>query len=100
MDKNELLALCMKHGAVEFPGNGQAEVRISLDALAQVIDTLREVKPGTIVVQAEQIHFGGGISAYPNKVERAARRLAEQMFVAQDEKVSRTASELNSQRDS
>jgi hypothetical protein len=86
MDKDELLALCMKHGAVEFPGNGQAEVRISLDALARVINTLQEVKPGTIVVQAERIHFGGGIAAYPKKVDRAARRLAEQMFVAKDEK--------------
>lgn len=99
MKQEEIVALCQKHGG-ELHGEGNGRMSLPLAALEQLFQSVLTVPAGTIVVQAEQIHFGGGISAYPNKVERAARRLAEQMFVGQDEKVSRTASELNSQRDS
>ena len=84
MDKDELLKLCMKHGVVEFPGEGKVNVRISLDDLAKLIDTAQEAPAGTLVVQHDRIHFGGGIALYPPAVDRAAKRLALKLFEAKE----------------
>ncbi|MEX3984140.1 hypothetical protein AB4Y45_34870 [Paraburkholderia sp. EG287A] len=91
MDKEKLLALCMKHAVVEFPGEDKSIIRISLDDLAKVVDSIQAVPEGTLVVQHDRIHFGGGIALYPAPVERAAKRLAMKLFEAQESRGSRTS---------
>lgn len=84
VDKKELLTLCMKHAVVEFPGDDKSILRISLDDLAKVIDTVTAVPQGTLLISDDRIVFGGGIAHYPAAVDRAARQLMLKLFEAKE----------------
>jgi len=78
MTKDEILARWKQHGGALSDAD-PANTSITTDGLVAFVQGLLELPPGTIEVQATQIRFGGGVSAFPANVLRAAERLANHL---------------------